>query len=153
MLKKIIIHHWNKFKKKLNLNNNHELLYIENYTYREAPFPRPYSNVSLGEVFSWFFKANNYLPENPHVNEIAKRCRENIDYTGNRPKRIKWSSERETGHTIYSLVRLIKPQNVIEVGIFNGATSISIAQGLKDNNQDSLLHCIEIDDHSINLTQ
>jgi predicted O-methyltransferase YrrM len=42
---------------------------------------------------------------------------------------------REEGHFLYSLVRYIKPQVTVEVGMANGLSTAFIAQALADNDQ------------------
>lgn len=127
-------------------------LYQAHYTFREGPLPRPISNISLGEAFGWFFSDQGFLPADPHVNEVARRCRTDPSYSGDRPQRVTWSAERETGHALYSVLRLLRPQNVAEIGIYNGASSLCIAQALHDNNDAGHLHCVEVDDYNIALT-
>ncbi len=128
-------------------------LYADDYTYRESPLPRPISNVSLGDVFAWFFDGKDFLPAHPHVNEVAQRCRTDSTYSGERPQRVMWSAERETGHALYSVMRLRCPRNVIEVGTYNGASTVSMAQALHDNGDSGHLHCVEIDQYNIDLTR
>jgi predicted O-methyltransferase YrrM len=134
-------------------SSNERQLYPADYSYREDPLPRPLSNVSLGEVFGWFFHAKEFLPTNPHVNEVAKKCRTDPAYSGDGPERVGWSAERETGHAIYAVLRLLLPKNVIEIGSYNGASSICIAQALHDNANGGHLHCVELDDYNIALTE
>jgi len=132
---------------------SNQLLYAANYNYREAPMPRPVSNVSLGEVFGWFFDGSSFLPGDSHVNEIARRCRTDSTYSGQRPQRVSWSAERETGHALYSIIRLWRPRNIIEVGTYNGASTVSMAQALHDNGDFGRLHCVEIDQYNLDLTR
>jgi len=127
--------------------------YLEPYDYREGPKPRPISNVSLGEVFSWFFTKEAFLPTDPNVSDVAQKCRTDPAYAGNPPRPTLWSTERETGHANYSIVRLLRPSNVIEIGCYNGASSICIAQALRDNNSGGHLHCVELDEHNIRVTR
>lgn len=45
-----------------------------------------------------------------------------------------WASENETSDFLYGLIRLIKPENCLEIGTFEGDASIAIGKALKDNN-------------------
>ena len=146
------VHNWIVQAFKI-VSSKKKRLYAENYAYREGPMPRPISNVSLGEIFGWFFKGDEFLSNNPHVNDVAYKCRTDPTYSGERPQRLPWSSEKETGSAIYSIIRLVQPKNVIEIGIYNGATSICIAQALYENKSNGCLHCIELDEYNINLTE
>ena len=49
-----------------------------------------------------------------------------------------WASENETSEFLYGLVRLIKPENCLEIGTFEGDTAIAIGKALKDNNLGTL---------------
>jgi predicted O-methyltransferase YrrM len=143
---------WMTQREPKGVSNTPEL-YADDYTYRESPLPRPISNVSLGEVFAWFFNGKDFLPSHPHVNEVAHRCRTDSRYSGERPKRVAWSAERETGHALYSVIRLCRPRNVVEVGTYNGASTVSMAQALHDNGDSGQLHCVEIDQYNLDLTR
>lgn len=125
--------------------------YPVEYDFREDPIPRPLSNVSLGEVFGWFF-GTDFLPLHPHVHPIAEKCRTDPGYVKILPDGTRASSERETGHAIYSIVRLLKPKNVIEIGCYNGASSICIAKALQDNGF-GILHSIDISSTNIEMTK
>lgn len=140
-------------KRTLGSCANRSSNYLEPYDYREGPKPRPISNVSLGEVFSWFFAKEGFLPADPNVNDVAQKCRTDPAYAGNPPRPALWSTERETGHANYSIVRLLRPSNAIEIGCYNGASSICIAQALRDNKSGGHLHCIELDEHNIMVTR
>jgi predicted O-methyltransferase YrrM len=145
-------YYWTKQENRKD-NSNTQQLYAVDYPYRESPLPRPTSNVSLGDVFAWFYEGKDFLPSHPHVNEVAHRCRTDSTYSGERPKRVTWSAERETGHALYSVIRLGRPKNVIEVGTYNGASTVSMAQALRDNGDSGQLHCVEIDQYNIDLTR
>lgn len=151
ILNKVLI--WGKKLSRTNINSNRKILYAPNYVYREGPLPRPVSNISIGEVFGWFFNGEEFLPDNPHVNEVARKCRTDPAYSGKRPQRVPWSAERETGHAIYAVIRLLRPRNVTEIGIYNGSSSICIAQALDDNGNSGHLHCVELDEYNIALTR
>ena len=125
--------------------------YPVDYDFREDPLPRPLSNVSLGEVFGWFF-GTDFLPLHPHVHPIAEKCRTDPGYVKILPDGTRASSERETGHAIYSIVRLLKPKNVIEIGCYNGASSICIAKALQDNGF-GILHAVDISSTNIEITK
>jgi predicted O-methyltransferase YrrM len=49
-----------------------------------------------------------------------------------------WASEIETSDFLYGLVRLIKPEDCLEIGTFEGDASIAIGKALKDNNLGTL---------------
>lgn len=118
----------------------------ESYDFIAAPHPRPISTVSLGELFGWFFPGD-YLPPDREVHPVAAQCRNDPKYTAIYPDGT-CASEREVGHTLYVLCRLTLPLNVIEIGCYNGATSICIAAALKKNGEGQL-HCIDISAGSI----
>lgn len=52
-----------------------------------------------------------------------------------------WASEMETGHFMYGLVRLLKPQVVIETGCHTGQTSREICSALVVNRTGFLYTC------------
>ena len=112
-----------------------------------APYPRPISTISLGELFSWFFPGD-YLPNDKEVHPIAKKFRNDPDYATFTPRGEIWASEREVGHALYVLCRLIQPKNVFEIGCHHGASSICIASALK-NNGTGQLYSIDINADSI----
>lgn len=119
----------------------------KNYKYILAPFPLPISTISLGEIFGWFFEGE-YLPQDRDVHPLAKISRTDPNYTFIYPDGS-CASEREVGHSLYVLCRLIQPQNVIEIGCYHGATSICIAAAL-DANGFGQLYCIDINIQNIN---
>ena len=121
------------------------------YEYRESPLPRPRSTVSLNELFTWFFPSDSYGPDDPQINEVAHKCRRDPAYAGSHG--LSGSAELETGKALYTLVRLLKPDSVIEIGSYTGASSICIAQALSDNSQPGLLHCVEIDEKHVIMAQ
>lgn len=45
-----------------------------------------------------------------------------------------WSSEEEVSDFLYGMVRMIKPERVVEIGTFEGDAAVAIARGLRDNN-------------------
>jgi len=53
------------------------------------------------------------------------------------PGHTKDSSSYPISQAIYSLIRLIQPSHVVEVGTFEGATSIWIARAIEENNRGS----------------
>lgn len=121
----------------------------KSYNYILAPTPRPVSTVGLGEIFSWFFPGE-YLPPIPNVHPLAQKCRTDPDYTIFYPDGT-CASEREVGHTLYVLCRLLRPKNVVEVGCYHGASSICIAAALQKNEYGHL-HCIDINGENIEFT-
>jgi len=44
-----------------------------------------------------------------------------------------WSSETEVHELLFALVRSLKPDNVLEIGTFEGDTALAIARALKEN--------------------
>ena len=58
------------------------------------------------------------------------------------------STEQDVAHLLYNLVRMIKAQRVIEVGIYRGAGSLHLAQGLADNGGGEL-HLVDISVESL----
>ena len=48
-----------------------------------------------------------------------------------------WASEVEVGEFLKAFVRMIKPEACLEIGTFEGDAAIAIAQGIKENYQDS----------------
>lgn len=53
--------------------------------------------------------------------------------------------ELETGEFLYGLMRVLKPENVLETGTYTGISAMYMAQGLKDNGSGSILS-LEIDE-------
>lgn len=45
-----------------------------------------------------------------------------------------WATESEVFDFLYGFARMIKPENVLEIGTFEGDTAIAIAKALKANN-------------------
>ena len=122
------------------------------YEHRNSPFPRPRSTVSLDEVFNWFFEDDSYRPNVPYINLVAHKARNDPAYAGNMGAH--GSSEPETGRALYSIIRLLKPSTVIEVGSYAGAASITMAQALVDaGDDDSRLHCVELSGDHIQIAK
>lgn len=138
--------HWSKH----DMNEVKDPNVPESYDFVAAPHPRPISTVSLGEVFAWFFPGD-YLPSDTGVHPVATQCRNDPKYTVIYPDGT-CASEREVGHALYVLCRLMQPHNVIEIGCYNGATSICIAAALKKNRQGQL-YCIDINADSLALAK
>jgi len=53
-----------------------------------------------------------------------------------------WATEVEVFDFLYGLARMIKPENVLEIGTFEGDTAVAIGRALKDN---SLGHLTTVD--------
>jgi predicted O-methyltransferase YrrM/PAS domain-containing protein len=119
------------------------------YKNRNSPLPRSRSTVSLGDVFSWFFPSDSFQPAEPYINQVAHKSRNDPKYAGRYG--LAGSAEPETGSTLYSLVRLMRPKNVIEIGSYIGTSSICIAQALVDNGDSGMLNCIEAENNHIAL--
>lgn len=85
-----------------------------------VPAPAP---IAWANVFDLLPNARSWS-ENPRP-EFLVLCRT--------PSANIESSEPDTAHLLYDLVRWRKPQRVIEVGIAIGAGSLHLAQGLADN--------------------
>jgi len=122
------------------------------YSYRNSPHPRPASTTSLPEVFHWFFPEATPLPVQPGIiNPVAFKCRNNPDYFGSVGKT--GATEQDTADAIYTLVRMLDPKNAIEVGTYNAAASITIAQALADNGGHGQLHTVEISPDNYRLAE
>lgn len=52
---------------------------------------------------------------------------------------IKWSATSELAATIYSLVKLLKPETVVETGVGAGVTSWTILQAMEENRTGQLI--------------
>lgn len=116
------------------------------YSYIVSPRPRPISTIGLGELFNWFFPGD-YMPPDRQVHPLALKCRSDPDYTVFYPDGT-CAAEREVGHTLFVLCRLMRPENVIEVGCYHGATTMCIAAALRENGVGHL-YSIDIDPDSI----
>jgi predicted O-methyltransferase YrrM/PAS domain-containing protein len=121
------------------------------YKNRHSPFPRPRSTVGLGEVLGWFFPTETLRPATPYINIVVHKCRNEPEYFGSMG--AAGSSEPETGEALYTLIRLLRPKNVIEIGAYTGASSISMAQALVDNADEGILHSIEVNSTHLALAQ
>ena len=51
------------------------------------------------------------------------------------------SAEQEVSVFMYSLIRLIKPEFVVETGCYDGETTLFIAKALRDKGQGRLISC------------
>lgn len=47
--------------------------------------------------------------------------------------------EYETGEFLYGLVRLLKPENILETGTYTGISALYMAQAMKDNGKGSMI--------------
>jgi predicted O-methyltransferase YrrM len=45
-----------------------------------------------------------------------------------------WATEIEVFDFLYGMVRMVKPEKILEIGTFEGDTAIAMAKGLRDNN-------------------
>src|SRR3990172_1438009 len=50
-----------------------------------------------------------------------------------------WATESEVFDLLYGFTRMIKPERVLEIGTFEGDTSVSIGKALRDNNLGHLI--------------
>ena len=76
------------------------------------------------------------------MEKVIIRTRDNKSWTKNQSKSGKpWACENETLEFLYSFVRLIKPENIIEIGTFEGASAIAMGKGLKENKVGKLMTC------------
>jgi len=62
------------------------------------------------------------------------------------------SVEVEVGEFLYGLVRLLKPNNILETGTYKGVSSSYMAQALKDNGK-GLLTTLEIEKEHIRISK
>lgn len=105
------------------------------YPYPCAPLPRPVSSVSLPEVVT------AWLPQTPPsppldlslraVATVLERCRTDPAMWG--LLGAEGVSERQVGETLYALVRWLRPRTIVEVGSYNGATTICLAAACAEN--------------------
>lgn len=77
-----------------------------------------------------------FAEENERLRKIVRRIAEGS------PGRI---TSRPIDALLYSIVRASRPERCLELGAYEGTTSLYIAQGLKDNEEGSLLS-VEIDE-------
>lgn len=125
------------------------------YRYRHGPQPRPVSTASLLKTMRHLLPAAIPAPAHPDINPVAVKCRTDPTYASSfYPNNTVSTSEPDTGETLYMLARLLKPENVIEVGGHVGAATIVMAQALEDNQQGMLYtvnledeHCLLIERH------
>lgn len=77
-----------------------------------------------------------FAEENERLRKIVRRIAEGS------PGKI---TSRPIDALLYSVVRATRPQRCLELGAYEGTTSLYIAQGLKDNQEGELLS-VEIDE-------
>jgi predicted O-methyltransferase YrrM len=68
------------------------------------------------------------MGDNPMPTEVEFECL--LDQIFAEPRAFPWSTERETGAFLASLVRLLRPTRVLELGTFKGATTIQLIRAL-----------------------
>jgi len=58
------------------------------------------------------------------------------------------SVRRDDAELLRTLVHILKPENIVELGTFVGASAITMAQACKDNGKGMVYTC-DIDDHGV----
>jgi predicted O-methyltransferase YrrM len=81
---------------------------------------------------------NTFFKENPYENIPA----EILNPINNIDKNVS-AREGELGYLIDHLLKIIKPELIIEVGSYLGASAITFGKHLKDNNLDTKILCID----------
>jgi len=87
-----------------------------------------------GNFFDLFPQLRTW-PERPRP-EFAALCKSSDDNYE--------SSEMDTAQLLYDLTRLLRAKRVIEVGIYRGAGSLHLAQGISDNGGGEL-HLVDLE--------
>jgi predicted O-methyltransferase YrrM len=96
--------------------------------WRRRPRPKRSSLIFDREEFS------------PEISQPSAECPEPQLWT----MIDSWTAEVESLEFIYSLVRLVKPKNVLETGTWLGAGAVAIARALADNGRGKLV-TLELD--------
>lgn len=93
-------------------------------------------NIALTQIANAFQldarKLIDHAAQDPHGGYHA-------DYDDGFPSGSLWRVE---GQALYAIVRTLKPQNVLELGTWHGASATHLLQGLVDNGQGGLT-CID----------
>jgi len=87
--------------------------------------------------------------EDKYTHGRNRLCRNDKLWTS----RDEQSAENEVGQFIGSLIRLLKPQLVLETGCYLGNTTIEMAKAIKDNGFGELVSCDTISDRVDQVSQ
>lgn len=94
------------------------------------------------------------FPNNPKVESEFKKgllIYQDLLRNGNSNAPISWNAGSNLCSFLYTYVKIAKPQLVIETGIANGLTTLSILAGLKDSKGE--LHSFDIDSKTSTIGQ
>ena len=106
----------------------------------------PVANANLFAVLGPGFSAGpSVRGDNSALKRFAFLCRQEGSN--------KDSCEADVGRLLYGIVRSLRAKVAIEVGVYKGAASCHIAQGLMDNGGDYDYHLVDISQENLDATK